>query len=134
APPGPGHDELMSGRAAFHPLMAVKVVLGMTPAPVYGAVVHYGFPRSLWLAYPQYSYIAMTLLGSLFLVILSLFFVRRGAKEGEDTLGSRLTKLLPFGGRKKDERQPRHVWQNPIAWREAVTSAAAGGGGFVRYG
>lgn len=132
--PAPGHDELMSWLAAFHPLLALKVVLGMTPAPLYGSVVHYGFPMSWWLAFPQYSYIGMTLLASVLMIVLSLFFVRRGAKEGEATLGSRIAAILPFGRRKKDERQPRHVWQNPIAWREAVTSAAAGGGGLVRYG
>jgi ABC-type transport system involved in multi-copper enzyme maturation permease subunit len=134
ARPAPGQAMCMSALAAFHPFLSLWVVLGMTPAPLSGAVAHYGFPVSALLAFPQYSYVAMTMLGSLLLILLSLFFVRRGAKEGEDTLGNRvLGRLSGNLQREKDSRHPRHVWHNPIAWREAVTSAAAGGGGLVRY-
>jgi ABC-type transport system involved in multi-copper enzyme maturation permease subunit len=134
ARPAPGQDELISWFAPFHPFLALWVVLGKTPPPLHGAVAHYGFPASYLLAYPQHSYVVMTLLGSLLLIVLSLFFVRRSAKEGEDTLARRiLGRLSSWNRRDADTRPPRHVWHNPIAWREAVTSAAAGGGGVVRY-
>ncbi len=134
AQPAPSQDACMSWLASFHPFLALWVVLGQTPAPEFGAVAHYGFPFSYMAAYPQYAFIVVTLLGSVLLIGLSLFFVRRGAKEGEVTFFSRLL------GRSKTStqtselaRKPRHVGRNPIAWREAVTSASAGGGPMVRY-
>ena len=76
----------------------------------------------------------ITLLASLLLVLLSLFFVRRGAKEGEVTFFSRLLgrakTTRPTGEQTRPPRQPR---RNPVAWREAVTSASAGGGPILRY-
>jgi ABC-type transport system involved in multi-copper enzyme maturation permease subunit len=134
AQPAPGRDACMSWLAAFHPFLALKVVLGETPAPVYGAVAHYGFPGGYLLAYPQNSYIVMTVLASIVLIVACLFFVRRGAKQGEATLFSRLFsrwKSVGEGGERR--RRPRSVRLNPIAWREAVTGAAAGGGYLVRY-
>ncbi|MBI5762165.1 MAG: ABC transporter permease subunit [Planctomycetes bacterium] len=132
--PAPGQERLMSWLAPFHPFLALWVVLGMTPAPLAGSVAHYGSIRGFLLAYPQYSYILLTLGGSAILIFLSLFFVRRSAKEGEDTLWSRtFGRLSRSPQRDTNDRKPRRVWHNPVAWREAVTSAAAGGGGFVRY-
>lgn len=134
AQPAPGRDARMSWLAAFHPFLALWVVLGETPAPVHGAVAHYGFPGHWWLAYPQYSYIGMTVLASLLLVLASLFFVRRGAKQGEATFFSRLIgRARSSAPTDERTRKPRHVRLNPIAWREAVTGAAAGGGYIVRY-
>jgi ABC-type transport system involved in multi-copper enzyme maturation permease subunit len=132
--PGKGTGSLMSWMAAFHPFLSLSVVLGQTPAPDFGSVAHYGFPRNLWLAHPQYSFIAMTVLFSIVLVSLSLFFVRHGSKEGEDSIWNRMF------ARKKPEtdgaeltRKPRTVQKNPITWRESKTGAAAGGGRLMRW-
>ena len=134
AQPAPGRDTSMSWLAAFHPFLALSVVLGETPAPVYGAVAHRGFPGSYLLAYPQYSYVVMTVLASVALIVACLFFVRRGAKQGEATLFARLfCRSKPEGDGDERRRRPRSVRLNPIAWREAVTGAAAGGGYLVRY-
>lgn len=133
AVPAPGETARMSWLAAFHPFLALGVVLGRTPAPVLGEVAKYGWPLKYWAAYPEYSYIAMTLIASALLIAASLAFVRRGAKEGEPTLLNRL-----FGSRTKTDesgaktRKPRHVGRNPVAWREASTGAA-GGGAAARY-
>ncbi len=88
--PAPGQSAQMSWLAAFHPFLALQVVLGETPAPEIGAVMHYGFPGKHLLAYPQYSFIVLSVLLSAALVVLSLFFVRRSLKEGEATFFSRL--------------------------------------------
>ncbi|MEK6644142.1 MAG: ABC transporter permease subunit, partial [Planctomycetota bacterium] len=134
AAPAPGQERMMSWLAPFHPFLALSVVLGITPAPLYGSVAHYGFPRGFFIAYPQYAYILMTLGASFVLIVLSLFFVRRGAMEGEATLWSRtFGRWSPAAIGDTNDRKPRRVWHNPVAWREAVTSAAAGGGGVVRY-
>lgn len=134
AVPSPRTGDTMSWLAAFHPFLSLAAVLGRTPAPEYGAVAHYGFPGSYLLAYPHHCYLVMTISLSLLLIFLSLFFVRRGAKQGEPTLFTRL-----FGHRGPESettdlsRKPRYVGRNPIAWREAVTSASAGGGPVMRY-
>ena len=134
APPAPGTGDRMSWLAAFHPFLALQVSLGKTPAPEFGAVAHYGFPGDYFLAYPQHSYIVMTVLASLLLILLSLFFVRRGAKQGEQGFISRLFgRQEPASQTNEESRKPRHVGRNPIAWREAVTSASAGGGPIMRY-
>lgn len=132
--PAPSSGEKMSWMAAFHPFLSLSVVLGKTPAPSVGAVAHYGFPVKQILAYPQYAYLFMTVVISMLLVGLSLFFVRRGATEGEITWLSRLTGTLHISeNREEQTRRPRHVWNNPISWRESVTGAAAGGGFIARY-
>ncbi|MFH1417207.1 MAG: ABC transporter permease subunit [Planctomycetota bacterium] len=135
APYPPGGGARMSWLAAFHPFLTLWVVLGETPAPVFGAVADRGFPGEYLLAYPQYSYIVMTFLVSLLLILLSLFYVRRGEKEGEVTFFSRLLGRAKSSSQVDQRtRKPRHVRRNPIAWSEAVTGASAGGGQLTRYG
>lgn len=133
AEPAPNDTARMSWLAPFHPLLALWVVLGKTPAPAAGAVAHYGFPANLLLAYPPYSYIAMTAVVSVMLVAFSLLFVRRGENEGETTLWSRISERLHLSRRRSEQtRAPRHVYENPISWREKVTSASTGGGAMTR--
>ncbi|HRW51333.1 MAG TPA: ABC transporter permease subunit [Phycisphaerae bacterium] len=148
AAPSPTGQARMSWLAAFHPFLAMFVILGETPAPNFADVAHYGFPGKYLLAYPHYSYIVITTITSLILLVVSFAFVRRSAKEGEPTFLSRV-----FGGKamgagssvneiSDDEatataadarrKPPRTVSKNPIAWRESVTSAAAGGGKLSR--
>jgi len=65
---------------------------------------------------------------------VSLVFLRHGSKEGELTFWRRLRTWLggevPGGERR---RKPRHVWNNPIAWREAATKASAAGRATARW-
>lgn len=145
----PNRIERMSWLAAFHPFLTMNVVLGETPAPEFATVAHYGFFGSRLLAYPHLSYLAMTCLISGVLLVISLAFVRRSAKEGEATFMSRLFGRRSLGAGSSiheisdDEKNasqpspgrtkpPRTVSKNPIAWRESVTSAASGGGKLSR--
>jgi ABC-type transport system involved in multi-copper enzyme maturation permease subunit len=138
APPGPvtyrGNPLRMSWLAPVHPFMALLVVTGLTPAPELSAVYHYGWPARWLLAHPHYGFMVLTTLASIVLVVYSLFFVRRGAKEGEWSLWTRLRAALrpPVSGELRT-RRPRHVWNNPIAWREAATRGSAGGRSAVRW-
>lgn len=124
----------MSWLAPFHPFLALMVVTGRTPAPDPGMVAAHGWPWSWMLASPQYAYMTITFLISLLLVGVSVGFLRKSAKEGEITW---LTKLTAFATRKEPlgerRRKPRHVWENPIAWREAATRASAGGRSVARW-
>ena len=122
----------MSWLAPVHPFLALMVVTGQTPAPDPSAVYPFGWPARWLLASPQYAYMTLTTLASALMVLFSLIWVRRGAREGETSVFTRLlAHVLPqeAGDRR---RKPRRVWRNPIAWREAATRASAGGRSIVR--
>ena len=124
----------MSWLAPIHPFQALSVVTGQTPAPPLSHVAHYGYFSSRLLAYPQYGYMLITTLASVAMILFSLFFVRRGAKEGEITWLSRLTGTLTRSDSDGERRRkPRRVWNNPIAWREASTRASAAGRSAMRW-
>lgn len=129
---GTGPSVRMSWLAPFHPFLALFVVVGQTPPPDPSRLVAYGWPWSWMFAYPQYAYMVNTTLVSVAMVLLSLAFVRRGAKEGETTIFTRLK--APFSRRTGEKtRRPRSVWRNPIAWREAVTRGSTAGRGIARW-
>lgn len=138
APPGPvsyrGSPMRMSWLAPAHPFLALLVITGLTPAPDAPAVHHYGWPARWLLAQPHYGFMVLTTLASILLVVYSLFFVRRGAREGEASVWTRLLAAMrpPAAGEPRT-RRPRHVWNNPIAWREAATRGSAGGRSAVRW-
>ena len=122
----------MSWLASLHPFLSLLVVTGQTPAPAWPDVAAFGWPRNWLLAYPQFGYMTLTTLASAVMVLICLIYVRRGAREGESTVFTRLwARLLP---KREDERRrkPRRVWSNPIAWREAATRASAGGRSVLR--
>ena len=123
----------LSWLAAYHPFLALEVALNLIPAPELGQVASAGWPVRYSYAYPQTVYVVLTLGLSFLLTVLSMFFVRRGAKEGESTFwGSLAAKLgRPVGGERT--RKPRRVWGNPVAWREAVTRAAGANRGLMRH-
>ena len=124
----------MSWLAPIHPFQALSVVTGQTPAPPLSHVAHYGAVSGWLLAYPQYGYMLITTLASAAMVLVSLIFVRRGAKEGEITLWVRLRSMFASGTVNGERRQrPRRVWKNPIAWREAATRASAAGRSAMRW-
>jgi ABC-type transport system involved in multi-copper enzyme maturation permease subunit len=66
------------------------------------------------------------------MVLFSLIWVRRGAREGEETLVARLVERWLPRHLQERRRAPRRVWRNPIAWREAATRASAGGRSLLR--
>ncbi len=122
----------MSWLAPVHPFLALFVVTGQTPAPPLSDVYSYGWPARWLLAYPQYGYMVVTTLASALMVVLSLIWVRRGSREGETTLLSRFWERFAPARTDERRRQPRRVWRNPIAWREAATRASAGGRSLLR--
>lgn len=135
AVPPPGGNQAMSWLAPFHPFLALQVGLNELPAPDYSAVAHYGWPTKYLLAYPHVSYGVMTLIAALLMIIFSMCFVRRGAKEGEITWSTRFVERFSRKARETDtrRRKPRRVWSNPVAWREANTRASAGGSSMMRW-
>ena len=125
--------DCMSWLAPFHPFLALDVALNRIHAPPLSALGGRSAVMKYLLAYPHTMYVVMTLALSFVLTVLSMFFVRRGALEGEASFLSNLIDRLrrrPAGER---TRKPRRVWRNPIAWREAATRATAASKGIVRY-
>jgi ABC-2 type transport system permease protein len=122
----------MSWLAPLHPFLALMVVTGQTPAPDPAVVYARGWPFWWLLAYPQYGYMAITTGASVVMVLFSLFYVRRGSKEGERTFWSGLFERFKVVRSDARRRKPRRVWRNPIAWREAATRASAGGRSMLR--
>ena len=123
---GTSNTYQMSWLAPIHPFLALMVVIGQTPAPPWSDVYSLGWPWRTLMAYPQYSYMAIRLLASIAMVLISLFYVRRGARDGESTIATRIKSLLRRDDGER-RRTPRRVGTNPIAWREASTRASAGG-------
>ncbi len=122
----------MSWLAPVHPFLSLLAVTGKTPAPAYDDVRDYGWPGAWLLAYPQFGYMAITTAASAVMILLSLFYVRRGARDSEGALAARLRQFVSRGGDGERRRRPRRVWRNPVAWREANTRGAAGGRSLLR--
>ncbi len=122
----------MSWLAPIHPFLALFVVTGQTPAPAWAEVAGYGWPWNRLLAYPQFGYMILTTLASAAMVLICLIYVRRGSREGEMTIFTRLLERCWPRQAGERRRKPRRVWRNPIAWREAATRASAGGRSLMR--
>lgn len=122
----------MSWLAPLHPFLALLVTTGQTPAPDPAAVYRYGWPLRWFLANPPYGFMLITTLASVVMVLICLFYVRRGAKEGESTFLSSLYARIAPHRVSQSRRKARRVWRNPIAWREAATRASAGGRSLLR--
>ncbi len=122
-----GTDQRMSWLAPLHPFLALLVSTGQTPVPDAAVLTAHGRLVRWALLYPQYAYMLLTLASSGVMVLISLAYVRRGAREGESTwLTNLYDRLLPHRLSAR-RRRVRRVWRNPIAWREAATRASAGG-------
>ena len=121
----------MSWLTPFHPFLSLQVALAQIRAPLPSDLTGYSAISRWALSDPSTAYVTWTLTVSFVLTWISVFFVRRGAKIGEPTILSKLFGLDKRAEKRERTRKPRHVWNNPIAWREAKTKAA--GGGMLRW-
>ncbi|MGQ9651655.1 MAG: ABC transporter permease subunit [Phycisphaerae bacterium] len=132
----PGSRMGMSWLSAFNPFLAMLVAMKRVPPPAPALVDHYGWPLSWVASAPHLAYMAITFGASVVMIALATLFVRRGVKQAEGSLLKRMA--LRIFRRKSTEgerrRRPRHVWANPVAWREAVTQGSAAGNRLVYYG
>ncbi len=131
----PGEQEGMSFVAPFHPFLALFVAMKRTLPPDPAAVAYYGWPLSWMIAKPHIAYMVMTFVASVVLIGTATLFVRRGIKQGEQTIWTKLFRRKRSSGTGNERTRPaRRVWSNPVAWREAVTRASAASSNAVRYG
>jgi len=124
----PNVDQVkMSWLTPLHPFLALDVALNRVYPPEYNRLTEYGRLARFGLANPAACYITWTLTLAFLLTVASILFVRRGAKTGERTLFSAIGDLFSRKRAGERTRAPRHVWSNPVAWREAKTRTSTGG-------
>ena len=132
--PGSKTGSHISLLAGVHPFLALRVIFGDPKymPPDLAQVQHLGWPWNWYLSSPHTFYISVMLVLSVLLVTPSILVLRRLAQSNVTLKGFILQKLHLSRGDKT--RKPRHVWGNPIAWREAKTKASANRAVFLRYG
>ena len=116
----------MSWLTPLHPFLALDVALNRIQAPSLGHLTGYGSISRSALAYPSATYVLWTTILSFVLIVLSMFFVRRGAKSGETTFLSNFFDRFRRQASGERTHTPRNVWANPVAWREATARASSG--------
>jgi len=118
----------MSWLTPLHPFLALDVALNRVYVPPANRLAGSSGVVRFALTHPSAAYVIWTTAAALILTLLSIFYVRRGAKTGEPTIFTALADKLPFAKRSDVKtRPPRTVWSNPVAWREAKTRAATSG-------
>jgi ABC-type transport system involved in multi-copper enzyme maturation permease subunit len=119
---------------AIHPFLALESVVSPTayPTPELSALAGANAFVRWYFAYPAYTYVFLTSFLSLALVVPSAIVLRRIAQRSEVGLWSFLRNLV-MRGREGRGRKARHVWANPVAWREAATRAGFSGRGLTRW-
>ncbi|NLX13049.1 MAG: ABC transporter permease subunit [Phycisphaerales bacterium] len=128
--PGSG----MSLVAPFHPFLALQVAMNQIQPPETAVVAAYPWPLATMLATPPNAFMVVSVAISLLMIAFATIFVRRGVKQGEPTIWRRLLpRRIRAGCEGERIRRARHVWSNPVAWREAVTRASAASSNLVRY-
>lgn len=119
----------------LHPFLALQVIfndpnyrppqLGELPESLQGWPIGWALSR------PHTFYIALMFFMSFVLVTPSIILLRRVAQSTLSLKGWLLQKL--HLARATQNRAPRPVWNNPIAWREAKTKASAFRATLIRY-
>lgn len=121
---------------ALHPFLALQVIFNdpnYTP-PQLGELPEslQAWPIGWALSHPHTFYIAVMFFLSFVLITPSIVLLRRVAQSTFSLKDWVLQKL--HLARATQNRKPRVVWINPIAWREAKTKASAFRATLVRYG
>jgi ABC-type transport system involved in multi-copper enzyme maturation permease subunit len=122
---------------ALNPFLALSALLNPSTYPAAEPGTH-GWPLSWMLEAPVRTWVIGSSGFSVLLMIVSAATVRAGGLAGAirgDGAGSgwlrRALGLSPLTGER--HRAPRHVWHNPIAWREAAARNATPGRIFARW-
>ncbi|MEC9372975.1 MAG: hypothetical protein VYC34_03990 [Planctomycetota bacterium] len=116
---GPGHVTVLT---ALNPFLALESMLD--PAayakPEAAELAAMGWLRRLWLGSPVATWCIVSTGLSLVMAGASAGIARRVGASGGTSPLRRILRPRSAGTR---TRTPRHVWNNPIAWREAAARA-----------
>ncbi|MBM4108509.1 MAG: hypothetical protein FJ255_06810 [Phycisphaerae bacterium] len=123
---GPG-GQGVTPMTCLNPFLALAALLNPTtyPAAEPGSLA---WPLSWMLETPVRAWVLGSALISATLMIVSAATVRAGGLStvirGEGAGAAWHRRLLGMGAASERHRAPRHVWHNPIAWREAAARNA----------
>ena len=117
----------MSWLTPLQPFLALDVALNRVQPPPYSRLGDHSRMVRYALAYPSTVYVVWTTAAAFVFTVLSILFVRRSANIGETTFITALLDRFRRRAREDRTRPPRHVWANPVAWREARTRSSGGG-------
>ena len=126
----------------LHPLLVLESFLNSAnyAAPDASAVASHAWPVRVYLARPLTAFTLLSLGLSGGLLVAGAIRLRSvGQGEGlfstHGKVGRFFAKRLRLGGAsERVKREPRAVWANPIAWREAATRGKATAGILGRWG
>jgi len=120
---------------SLHPLLVMEAWLSVHyQPPDAAAVADWGGPVAFYLSRPFATFALWSSLLSLGLTLGSAIGVRAvGQGENRAVQWLRRQLRLPQPGAQR-QHEPREVWQNPIAWREASTRGNVAGGIIARWG
>jgi ABC-type transport system involved in multi-copper enzyme maturation permease subunit len=121
-----GLHPFLALRAIFHDKAYIPPNLADLPENLRG------WPWGWYLSSPTSFYVSFMFFLSIVLVTPSIILLRRMAQSTVSIRSLVLQKLHITSGDRT--RKPRHVWFNPIAWREAKTKASAARASLLRYG
>ncbi|MEM8874837.1 MAG: ABC-2 transporter permease [Planctomycetota bacterium] len=120
----------------LHPFLALATVLEpdsyQPPTLAQLPAALRWWPVSWYLTQPVAFFITFMFVLSSTIVLPGIALLRRVA-QSTGSVGGWFAKKLRVDGLKRD-REPRRVWSNPIAWREAKTKASAAKASITRYG
>lgn len=121
---------------AIHPFLALESVVSPTayPTPDLSALAGANLLVRWYFAYPAYMYVFLTSFLSLVMVVPSAIVLRRIAQRSDVGIWQFFRNVILRGREQRGGgRRARHVWSNPVAWREAATRAGFSGRGLTRW-
>lgn len=120
---------------SLNPFLAIRSLLSPTAYPSADIAAYPGL-KGFMLATPAAAWSTISILISVFLVGASTLTVRTGGlrQVANGTSGIPwYRRMFKLGAVDIEHRPPRHVWSNPIAWREAASRNATFGRILARW-
>ncbi len=126
------HTTILTG---IHPFLALEAIVNPTSyvTPDAAQLAAYPWFSRWYMLYPTYAYVLLTLAGSFAVLFPSSLVLRRVAQQSDVGMMQYVRHI--FKPREEHRgRKARHVWTNPVAWREAATRAGFSFRGLARWG
>lgn len=119
---------------SIHPFLALEAIVNPTSyvTPDMGRLSSWPALFRWYMAYPTYTYVMLTLVGSIAVLTPSALVLRRVAQQSDVGFIQYIRHLFKPREEAKG-RKARHVWSNPVAWREAATRAGVSVRGIARW-
>lgn len=132
-----GGGTLVTWMTAINPFLALTALLNPSGYLVYPEGSQSGL-ASWFLEKPVHTWCWLSAGLSAILMVTSTFTVRIGGLAGLGGMGGRggipwYRRMFGLGAKGAETRPARHVWHNPIAWREAAARNATFGRMLARW-